>query len=151
MELIVLLFSFGLLSLGVIRFLTFRYRLKHYIKTKGTISNYDVETKYFSTGGVEVDEDQYSRFSQISNWKKVKYYSPEITYHTKDGLDYSGTWWTEMPNGIPHNLGELVDIYYNPAIPGKFFMYDKMMMLWEPLLLSSIGVVGIIFMITQLL
>ena len=128
----------------------FRFRLKKYIKTKGTISNYQIETKYFSTGGVEVDKDQYDRFSKISNWKRVKYYSPEITYHANDGLDYSGTWWTELPNGIPHNIGELVDIYYNPDRPGKFFMYDKTMMVWEPLLITAIGLAGVIFMLTQI-
>ena len=74
MELVVLLFSSGLLILGVSRYFMFRYRLKHYTKCKGTITNYDIETKYFSTGGVEVDQDQYERFSKISNWKKVKYW-----------------------------------------------------------------------------
>ena len=151
MELILLIFSGGLFTLGLTRYLIFRYRLKHYTRAKGTISNYDVETKYFSTSGVEVDEEQYVRNSKISNWKKVKYYSPEITYHSNDGNDYSGTWWTEMPSGIPHNMGELVDIWYNPELPGKFFMYDKMMMFWEPLLLCSLGLLGMGFMISQLI
>ena len=151
MELILLLFSSGLLILGITRFLIFRHRLRHYVKSKGTISNYDVETKYFSTGGVEVDEDQYTRFSKISNWKRVKYYSPEITYHAIDGHDYSGTWWTEMPNGIPHNIGELVTIYYNPDMPQKFFIHDKLMMFWEPLLLSTIGLLGVGFMLYQII
>ena len=150
MEVLLLCISSGLLLLGVARFLMFRFRLKKYIKTKGTISNYQIETKYFSTGGVEVDKDQYDRFSKISNWKRVKYYSPEITYHANDGLDYSGTWWIELPNGIPHNIGELVEIYYNPDKPGKFFMYDKTMMVWEPLLITAIGLAGVIFMLTQI-
>ena len=151
MELIILFFSCGLLTVGIIRYFIFRHRLRHYIKSKGTISNYEVETKYFSTGGVEVDEEQYSRFSKISNWKIIKYYSPEITYHANDGLDYSGTWWTEMPNGIPHNIGELVEIYYNPDMPQKFFMYDKMMMFWEPLLVATLGILGVGFMIYQII
>lgn len=151
MELLLICISGGLLFLGIVRFLVFQYRLKNYIKAKGTISNYQVETKYFSTGGVEVDKDQYDRFVTISNWKKVKYYSPEITYHANDGLDYSGTWWTELPNGIPHNIGELVDIYYHPDKPGKFFMYDKTMMVWEPALIMLLGITGVVFMLFQIL
>ena len=143
--------AFVLFLLGILRFFTFRHRLKYYIKVKGTISNYQIETKFFSTGGVEVDKDQYTRFSKISNWKRVHYYSPEITYHANDGMDYCGTWWIELPNGLPHNIGELVDIYYNPSKPGKFFMYDKTMMILEPLLLSGIGIAGVIFMLFQLL
>ncbi len=151
MELILLLFSSGLLLLGITRLFTFKYRLRHYVKSKGTISNYEIETKYFSTGGIEVDKDQYDRFAKISNWKRVKYYSPEITYHADNGQDYSGTWWTEMPNGIPHNIGELVEIYYNPEMPQKFFIYDKLMMFWEPLLIATIGLSGVCFMLYQIL
>lgn len=150
MELIILCFSCGLLILGLARYFLFKARLRKYIKCKGMISNYEVETKFFSTGGVEVDEDQYTRFSSISNWKKIKYYSPEITYHADDGNDYCGTWWTEMPGGIPHNIGELVEIYYHPDRPQKFFMYDKMMMFWEPLLLCVLGTIGACFMLYQI-
>ena len=151
MELILLCFSSGLVILGITRYLIFKYRLRHYTKSKGVIINYEVETKYFSTGGVEVDEVQYDRFSKISNWKRVKYYSPEISYHANDGHEYNGTWWTEMPNGIPRNIGELVEIFYNPDKPRQFFMYDKMMMFWEPLLLTIIGILGMGFMLYQII
>ena len=149
MAVLLLCISSCLVLLGIARFITFRLRIKKYIKTKGTISNYQVETKYFSTGGVEVDKDQYTRFSKISNWKKIQYYSPEITYLANDNLEYSGTWWIELPNGLPHNIGELVEIYYNPVRPGKFFMYDKTMMFWEPLLITFIGLAGVVFMLFQ--
>ena len=151
MEVILLCLSSGLLILGASRFIMFQLRLKKYVKTRGTITNYEIETKYFSTGGVEVDRDQFNRFSRIANWKRVNYYSPDITYHAIDGNEYCGTWWIELPNGIPHNIGELVDIYYNPKKPGKFFMYDRVMMLGEPLLLLGIGLAGVIFMLFQLI
>lgn len=97
MEVIILCCAAGLLLLGAFRFFMFRLRLKRYTKEKGIITNYDVETRYFSTDGTEIEKSEYNRYSGLSNFKKVKYYSPEITYQANDGLEYSGTWWVEMP------------------------------------------------------
>lgn len=147
MEAMLIILSAGLFSLGLVRFLNFKFRLHKYTKTKATITDYEIETKYFSSSGIETDKAQYDRFSPVSNWKKVGYYSPQLTYQAHDNMEYEGTWWIEMPNGIPHNIGELVEIYYNPDKPGKFFMYDKTMMFIEPMLLMGIGLAGIISML----
>ena len=97
LEALLVIVSFGLFVLGLLRFVMFRRRLKKYTKTKATITNYDIETRFFSSSGIETDRDQYERFKGIANWKKVGYYSPVLTYHADDDEDYQGTWWIEMP------------------------------------------------------
>lgn len=147
MELALFCLFAGLFLLGLVRFLIFRLRMKKYNQTKAEVVNFEIESRFFSSDGTEISKMTYeSKQWKPTFWKKVDYYSPEIQYMADDGQLYIGTWWTEMPGKLPYNIGEIIPIYYNPSRPGKFFLYDKIMMFWEPLLLVVIGTAGMIFM-----
>lgn len=125
----------------------FKYRMKKYERTKAEVVNFEIESRYFSSDGTEISKNTFENKAwRPPFWKEVNYYSPEISYKANDGQDYTGTWWTEMPGKLPYNIGEFIEIYFNPDRPGQFFLYDKMMMFWEPLLLLFIGATGMIFM-----
>ena len=152
MELALLILSSGLFILGSYRLLMFRKRIKRYEKIKATVTNINIESRFFSSDGTEITKNDYLSYSQSrAMYKEVHYYSPEITYTFNEGNTYTGTWWTEMAGTLPFNIGERIDIYSNPRNPAKFFLYDKTMMFWEPLLLLAIGLAGIIFFLTYMI
>lgn len=151
MELGLFSLSAGLFLLGIYRYLLFRYRLRKYERTKAEVINFDVESRYFSSDGTEITRAQFENKAWLpAFWKKVDYYSPEINYTANDGEQYTGTWWTEMPGKLPYNIGERIEIYFHPETPRKFFLYDKMMMFWEPMLMMFVGAMGMGFMFRYL-
>ena len=152
MEIVLLLVAAGLFALGCTRFFMFKYRMRNYSKTKSIVTNISIETRYFTAAGTEITRTVYEHYAPTrALYKNVSYYSPEITYEANDGQVYTGTWWTEMPGRLPYNIGEKIEIYYNPSNPPQFFLYDKMMMFYEPLLLAFIGGAGVVFFASVML
>jgi hypothetical protein len=155
MEMVILAVSAALMLFGLYRFIKFRLKLKNYNRTKAEVTNMDVETRYYiqsqygrGRGSLEeITKEEYDQFLLVGGHvRTARKFSPELTYTAEDGNTYTGTWWTDTPGSLPFNIGERIEIYYSPADPRKFFMFDKMMMVWEPVILYFIGLIGVIFL-----
>ena len=147
MVIALLVLSLFVFAFGVVRLLIFKRRLKKYDKVKAEVTNLLIESRYVNRRGTVISENDYMTYYRYydRDWREVKYYSPELTYYANDGEAYTGNWWTETKGRLPFNIGEKVEIYCHPEQPAKFFMYDKVMMFYEPLIVAVIGLVGVVF------